>query len=267
MESSAPIVRPLYRSLLIAARNLAKQIERHGGVWSQILPQTEILWCAEQLSSIALAAERGPEDLKQVVREEFRRTMKDQDLDDRISTGFRFLSRLGRQARLLEQLTVLPRSEAVTDCVRVSMYSTFIAQQQMHRIQQHIYQYHVTITNEGKEPVTLLSRTFKILDSEGNLQEVHGPGVLGQQPNIPPGESHSYASTAAIQAKGMGQMSGFYSMVTDSGHLLDVEIAPFAFRPFQPVSASTFFSMLESGNSAVRRFDSIRIGAPSVDRK
>lgn len=42
MEASAPIVRPLYRSLLIAAQNLAKQIERHGGVWSQILPQVGV---------------------------------------------------------------------------------------------------------------------------------------------------------------------------------------------------------------------------------
>jgi ApaG protein len=86
--------------------------------------------------------------------------------------------------------------------------------------------YTVTITNEGQETVQLLTRHWIITDGSGQVEEVRGPGVVGKQPVLRPGESFQYTSSCPL-ATPFGIMEGTYQMVTDAGDRFDARIAPF----------------------------------------
>ena len=88
------------------------------------------------------------------------------------------------------------------------------------------FAYTVTIANHGSETAQLLSRHWIILDGEGEVQEVQGEGVVGEQPILNPGESFEYTSWCVI-ATPTGSMHGTYQMVTEAGDDFDAEIAPF----------------------------------------
>ena len=83
------------------------------------------------------------------------------------------------------------------------------------------------ITNEGDDRVQLLSRHWIITDATGHTEEVRGPGVVGAQPVLQPGESFQYTSSCELNTS-TGVMRGTYQMVTGNGAHFDVEIAPFA---------------------------------------
>ena len=117
-------------------------------------------------------------------------------------------------------------SEAVTRNVRVRVTSAYLEQESRHHPGQNIFAYHVTITNETDEPVQLLGRHWTITDGYGQVREVKGSGVVGQQPTIPSGESHQYSSFCPLPTP-IGTMRGTYQMVTGEGQAFDVEIAPF----------------------------------------
>jgi ApaG protein len=85
----------------------------------------------------------------------------------------------------------------------------------------------VRITNQGTETVQLLSRHWIITDALDHIKEVRGPGVVGQQPVLAPGESFQYTSGCPLRTS-TGVMRGTYQMVTEDGEHFDVEIAPFA---------------------------------------
>jgi ApaG protein len=85
----------------------------------------------------------------------------------------------------------------------------------------------VRITNEGDETVQLLSRHWKITDATGHTEEVKGPGVVGEQPVLAPGESFQYTSGCPLRTS-TGLMHGTYQMVDEDGAHFDVEIAAFA---------------------------------------
>ena len=86
--------------------------------------------------------------------------------------------------------------------------------------------YTIQITNEGSETVQLISRHWTITDGDNNIEEVRGPGVVGQQPTLDPGESFEYTSGCPLQTP-FGTMRGTYQMVTASGEEFDVEVAAF----------------------------------------
>jgi ApaG protein len=92
--------------------------------------------------------------------------------------------------------------------------------------QQWFYLYTVRITNEGSETVQLLSRHWIITDGEGEVEEVRGPGVVGEQPILLPGESFDYTSGCPLPTP-FGSMRGSYQMVTEGGEAFDAEIATF----------------------------------------
>ena len=92
---------------------------------------------------------------------------------------------------------------------------------------QWLFHYTVRITNEGDETVQLISRHWIITHGNGRTEEVQGPGVVGEQPVLAPGESFQYTSGCQITTS-TGVMRGTYSMVTEDGDHFDVEIAPFA---------------------------------------
>jgi len=83
---------------------------------------------------------------------------------------------------------------------------------------QHVWMYHIRIKNKGKEAVQLLNRYWHITDGHGMVQEVRGPGVVGLQPVILPGEDFSYTSSVNLTTN-TGMMHGNYEFKT-----LDKEI-------------------------------------------
>ena len=90
------------------------------------------------------------------------------------------------------------------------------------------YAYTVTITNTGNVGCQLLSRHWVITDGTGQVEEVRGPGVIGQQPYLHPGVSFTYTSGCPLRTT-IGSMYGSYQMVVpDSGEVFDAEIPPFA---------------------------------------
>lgn len=92
---------------------------------------------------------------------------------------------------------------------------------------QWFYLYTVTIENRGDETVQLRSRHWIITDGAGRVEEVRGPGVVGEQPVLAPGESFRYTSGCPLRTD-VGKMEGSYQMVvTDTGEPFDVAIAPF----------------------------------------
>lgn len=81
------------------------------------------------------------------------------------------------------------------------------------------FSYHIKITNNRPEAVQLLSRHWYITDANADLKEVKGPGVIGEQPVLEPGESHSYSSWCPL-ATPNGKMKGYYVMQSQSDHNL-----------------------------------------------
>lgn len=118
-------------------------------------------------------------------------------------------------------------SEAVANNVRVEVESQY-APDHSQPFQNHwFFHYTIKITNEGDDTVQLISRHWIITDASGHTDEVTGPGVVGEQPVLAPGESFSYTSGCPLRTSS-GVMRGTYSMVTEGGDHFDVEIAPFA---------------------------------------
>ena len=103
----------------------------------------------------------------------------------------------------------MPTSETVTAGVRVQVESTYLPERSNPENSQWFFSYRIRITNEGTERVQLLSRHWTIIDSNGETQEVHGPGVVGQQPVIPPGGTFEYTSFCPLGTR-FGTMRGTY---------------------------------------------------------
>lgn len=118
-------------------------------------------------------------------------------------------------------------SEAVTRGIRVAVVSQYAADRSRPSRQHWFFLYTITITNEGTEPAQLLTRHWIITDGAGHVEEVRGPGVVGQQPILGPGESFTYTSGCPLPTP-FGLMEGTYQMVSQSGDAFDVQIAPFA---------------------------------------
>ena len=117
-------------------------------------------------------------------------------------------------------------SEAVTRGIRVSVEAVYSPPHSRPSQQQWFFVYTIEITNEGAETVQLVSRHWIITDAEGHVEEVRGPGVVGQQPVLAPGESFTYTSGCPLTTP-FGKMEGTYQMLTSDGTAFDAAIAPF----------------------------------------
>lgn len=91
----------------------------------------------------------------------------------------------------------------------------------------YVFAYTVIILNRGDQAAKLLTRHWIITDSNGKVEEVRGPGVVGEFPYLRPGESFEYTSGTVIQTP-LGSMAGSYQMCDDEGNRFDVEIPVFA---------------------------------------
>jgi ApaG protein len=117
-------------------------------------------------------------------------------------------------------------SEALTRGIRVRVEAEYAPERSQPTQNQWFFHYTVEISNEGREAVQLVSRHWIITDGTGRVEEVQGPGVVGHQPVLDPGESFEYTSGCPLSTP-FGTMHGTYQMVTKSGEAFDAAIAPF----------------------------------------
>lgn len=123
-------------------------------------------------------------------------------------------------------------SSATTNGVLVQVRSQYLEDQSQPALGHYVFAYEITITNNGSEVVQLRSRHWVITDGMGEVQEVKGPGVVGEQPILSPGESFRYTSGAVLPTA-RGTMRGAYHMHRADGAQFDVKIAEFLLeRPF-----------------------------------
>jgi ApaG protein len=118
-------------------------------------------------------------------------------------------------------------SEATTQGIRVQVESRFSPKDS--RPEQWFFLYTVRISNQGSETVQLTSRHWIIRDANDQIEEVKGPGVVGDQPVLEPGDSYEYTSGCPLPTP-FGSMQGSYQMVTAGGEQFDAEIAEFVLR-------------------------------------
>lgn len=117
-------------------------------------------------------------------------------------------------------------STAMTNGIMVTVKSQYIPERSSLSGRQFAFAYTVRISNEGDVTTRLESRHWIITDAAGHVEEVRGPGVVGVQPRLKPGETFEYTSWCVL-ATPSGEMRGTYQMVTDAGSTFDADIAPF----------------------------------------
>jgi ApaG protein len=126
--------------------------------------------------------------------------------------------------------------QATTRTIQVTVESFYLDEQSTPSDDHYVWAYQIHIENQGPEVVQLLNRHWHITDANGRGQEVEGPGVVGEQPVLNPGESFEYTSGTPLTTPS-GIMVGTYEMVTSTGELFDVKIPAFSLdSPYQPVS-------------------------------
>ena len=116
---------------------------------------------------------------------------------------------------------------AITRGIAVTVEPTYLEAKSTPGTSQYFWAYRVIIENQGRETVQLQSRHWMITNARGDFTEVKGPGVVGKQPFLQPGESYSYTSGAPLDTPS-GMMGGSYQMETDRGELFDIEIPTFS---------------------------------------
>jgi ApaG protein len=117
-------------------------------------------------------------------------------------------------------------SSAVTRGILVEVQSRYVAERSRPLMNEFFFAYTIRISNQGGDTVQLVSREWLITDAEGHVEEVRGPGVVGEQPVLAPGEAFEYTSACPLTTP-FGSMRGTYQMVTEGGDRFDAEIARF----------------------------------------
>jgi ApaG protein len=122
-----------------------------------------------------------------------------------------------------------PISDTVTHHIRVEVLARYSPENSRPVEDEWVFQYTVRITNQGSDTVQLLSRHWIITDALEHIEEVKGPGVIGEQPVLAPGESFKYSSWCPLKTP-TGMMRGTYRMARAGGTQFDIEIAPFGLK-------------------------------------
>jgi ApaG protein len=117
-------------------------------------------------------------------------------------------------------------SEANRYDIRVGVVTRYLPEQSDPESDRYVFSYAITITNIGSVAAQLISRHWLITDADGNVQEVRGLGVVGNQPLLQPGEKFEYASGSALETP-VGTMKGTYQMVAEDGTQFDATIPEF----------------------------------------
>jgi len=121
----------------------------------------------------------------------------------------------------------LSKSVAVTQGIRVEVNAQYVPERSRPAESHWFFAYHIRISNSGTETVQLVSRHWIITDADGEEEEIRGPGVVGAQPVLEPGQQFEYTSFCPLDTS-FGSMRGTYQMVTRNGEQFDAEIAAFS---------------------------------------
>ena len=117
--------------------------------------------------------------------------------------------------------------DRTTRGIRIEVHPFYLEDQSTPDQGHFVWAYRVKIENVGLEPVQLLNRYWKITDAFGRIKEVRGPGVVGEQPRLDPGETFEYTSGTPLSTPS-GIMAGTYEMTTDDGDSFPVVVPPFS---------------------------------------
>lgn len=117
-------------------------------------------------------------------------------------------------------------SVATTEGIRIEAEAFYVEEQSDPEARQYRFAYTISIRNEGDEPAQLRSRHWIIVDADNNREDVRGPGVVGKQPLLKPGESFEYTSGCPLPT-GWGTMEGSYSMTRPDGRSFEARIGRF----------------------------------------
>lgn len=117
--------------------------------------------------------------------------------------------------------------DQTTRSIRVSAKPFYLDSESSPEKGRYFWAYTIAIENHGGETVQLLTRYWRITDAQGNVQEVRGDGVVGEQPVLEPGERFEYTSGAPLPTPS-GFMAGSYNMRASNGERFDVEIPAFS---------------------------------------
>lgn len=116
---------------------------------------------------------------------------------------------------------------AITRNIAVEVEPFYLVDQSEPSENRYVWGYRVTIENNSDEFVQLLSRYWHITDTSGRVEEVRGPGVVGDQPELNPGDSYQYASGCPLSTPS-GIMVGRYTMRNEAGEMFDIAIPAFS---------------------------------------
>ncbi|MEY8239325.1 MAG: Co2+/Mg2+ efflux protein ApaG [Cycloclasticus sp.] len=111
--------------------------------------------------------------------------------------------------------------------IEVNVDCTYIPSSSEPAAARYVFAYSISIQNNSETATQLLSRHWLITDANGKKQEVHGEGVVGEQPNIQPGETYQYTSGAVIETS-VGAMQGSYDMLAADGETFSTTIPAFS---------------------------------------
>jgi len=137
---------------------------------------------------------------------------------------------------IIKSVKQMSSSEATTRNIRVRVHAQYDPNRSRPQQSLWFFLYTVSITNEGREAVQLISRHWVITDGMGKVEEVQGPGVVGNQPVLAPGQNFEYTSGCPLTTP-FGQMHGTYQMIKKGEEQFDIEIAPFTLtEPYTTVN-------------------------------
>ncbi len=114
----------------------------------------------------------------------------------------------------------------INNDIGIHVATSYVDDQSRPDDERYVFSYTITIRNNGDAAATLRSRHWVITDANGKVQEVHGDGVVGEQPFLRPGEEFRYTSGAILETP-VGAMQGMYTMEAENGTNFDAPIAPF----------------------------------------
>ena len=123
----------------------------------------------------------------------------------------------------------------ITNSIKVTVNPVYLEDQSSPSEEHYVWAYQGTIENLGDETVQLRNRAWSITDASGHTQEVRGPGVVGEQPILGPGDSFEYTSGTPLKTPS-GLMVGSYEMESEAGARFNVPVPAFSLdSPHQPV--------------------------------
>lgn len=117
-------------------------------------------------------------------------------------------------------------SDATTQGIRVEVQPSFMPEQSRPADREYVFAYRIRVTNLGEAAAQIVSRRWLIVDANGNRHEVEGPGVVGQQPRIEPGQTFEYSSYCPLKTP-WGTMEGVLQMRRDDAEGFDAAVARF----------------------------------------